>query len=78
MTVGNFIVQMTIGLHYIVFLYEQKKMSKQAVQITVSKRIEELLISSIRKRNIESHFQKRMNIITRALSVRKTRIFQGK
>ena len=38
-------------------------MTRQAVQITVSKRVEEILISSIRKRNIESHFQKRMNII---------------
>ncbi len=63
MTVGNFIAQMTIGLHYIVFLYKQKKMSRQAVQITVSKRVEELLIGSVRKRNIESHLQKRMNII---------------
>src|SRR5680860_1551941 len=34
-------------------------MSRQAVQI----RVEELLISSIKKRNIESHYQKRMNII---------------
>ena len=54
---------MTIGLHYVVLLYKQKKMSRQAVQITVSKRVEELLIGSVRKRNIESHFQKRMNII---------------
>lgn len=38
-------------------------MSRQAVQIRVSKRVEELLISSIKKRNIESHYQKRMNII---------------
>ena len=38
-------------------------MSRQALQITVSKRVEELLISSIQKRNIESHYQKRMNII---------------
>ena len=38
-------------------------MSRQAVQITVSKRVEELLIVSVRKRNIESHLQKRMNII---------------
>ena len=38
-------------------------MSRQAVQIKLSKRVEELLISSMRKRNIESHFLKRMNII---------------
>lgn len=38
-------------------------MSRQAVQITLSKRVEKLLISSIQKRTIESHFQKRMNII---------------
>ncbi len=38
-------------------------MSRKAVQITFSKRVEELLISSIKKRNIESHYQKRMNII---------------
>jgi len=44
-------------------LYKQKKMSRQALQITVSKRVEDLLISSIKKRNIESHYQKRMNII---------------
>jgi transposase len=54
---------MTIGLHYGVLLYKQKKMSRQAVQITVSKRVGELLIGSVRKRNIESHYQKRMNII---------------
>ncbi len=54
---------MTIGLHFSVFLYKQIKMSRQAVQITVSKRVEELLKSSIQKRNIESHYQKRMNII---------------
>ena len=38
-------------------------MSRQAVQITVSKRVEEFLISSIQKRNIESHYQKRMSVI---------------
>ena len=54
---------MTIGLHFIVFLYKKKKMSRQAVQITISKRVEELLKGCVRKRNIESHFQKRMNII---------------
>jgi transposase len=36
---------------------------RQALQITVSKRVEELLLSSIQKRNIESHYQKRMNIV---------------
>ena len=38
-------------------------MSRQAVQITISKRVGELLKSSIQKRNIEFHYQKRMNII---------------
>ena len=38
-------------------------MSRKAVQIAVSKQVEELLISSIKKRNMESHYQKRMNII---------------
>jgi len=38
-------------------------MSRQAVQITISKRVESLLISSIQKRNIESHYKKRMDII---------------
>ena len=38
-------------------------MSRHAVQITISKRVEGLLISSIKKRNIESHYQKRMSII---------------
>ncbi len=38
-------------------------MSRQAIKITISKRVEELLASSINKRNIETHFQKRMNII---------------
>jgi len=54
---------MTVVLHFTIFLYKQKKMSRQAVQITVSKRVEDLLISSIQKRNIESHYQKRMSII---------------
>ena len=38
-------------------------MSRQAIQITISKRVGGLLISSIQKRTMESHFQKRMNII---------------
>ena len=38
-------------------------MSRKALQITISKRVEDLFISSIKKRNIESHYQKRMNII---------------
>jgi len=38
-------------------------MSRKAVQITVSERVGELLKSSVQKRNIESHYQKRMNII---------------
>jgi len=54
---------MTIVLYFTVILYKQIKMSRQAVQITVSKRVGELLISSIQKRNIESHYQKRMSII---------------
>ena len=38
-------------------------MSRLALQITISKQVEELLISSIQRRNIESHYQNRMNII---------------
>jgi transposase len=41
-------------------------MSRQAVQITISKRVEELLKSAIQRRNIESHYKKRMNIIYRS------------
>ena len=41
-------------------------MSRQAVEITVSERVREFLKSSIQKRNIESHFQKRMDIIYRS------------
>ena len=54
---------MPIGLHFSVFLYKKIKMSRHALQITISKRVEELLISSIQKRTIESYYQKRMNII---------------
>jgi transposase len=38
-------------------------MSRKAIQIKISKKVEELFISSIKKRNIETHFQKRMKII---------------
>lgn len=38
-------------------------MSRQAVQITISDRVMDLLKSSIQKRTIESHYQKRMDII---------------
>jgi len=38
-------------------------MSRKAVQITVSDRVGELLMGCIKKRNIESHYQKRMHII---------------
>jgi len=38
-------------------------MSRQAVKITISKQVGELLKSSINKRNIEFHFKKRMDII---------------
>lgn len=38
-------------------------MSRLAVKTTVSRRVEELLLMSIRKRNIEFHYQRRMNII---------------
>ena len=38
-------------------------MSRHAVQITISGRVADLLMSSIQKRNIESHYQKRMNIV---------------
>lgn len=38
-------------------------MSRKAIQIRVSKRVEEVLTSCIKMRNIESHFKKRMSII---------------
>jgi transposase len=54
---------MIIDLSFTFFLYKKIKMSRQAVKITISKRVGALLTSSINKRNIEYHFQKRMNII---------------
>ena len=38
-------------------------MSRKALQIAVSEQVSELLMGSIKKRNIESHYQKRMHII---------------
>ena len=50
-----------------VVLYKQtEKMSRKAVQITISKQVEGLLNSSINKRNIESHYKKRMTIIVKS------------